>query len=593
MLSIPQLEHHQPLALLWLLQQLNILLAPQSLEADCRKYYWCGMSPGDTFSWSDLNPWQKRHLRFDPYDPTLHCNSKEMSDNSLLVRNTYLPGRFKELLGGREDVQFLNKLMEGEARSRSLYWLVERHTGGSTWPNWLVIYYLQCRACDLANFGQDIADLTFPEPTLKGATAGEVSDTVSWMAGLLQERMRKEEQQEDAQVRDKLEKAQQLRSAQRPPRVLVPKLPDHLSSRVLSGYEIEAVKKACLAGLSGSSVLNVITDVVQFCDLLARPENHVKVPSSQYSETQVNLYTTQEMTNQMAQELMNLPPRSAWAKVVSSAAGRESVWRGKIQTLAPAFPSDLVIDAGSLALTNALELGILKKRSVIDEEIRYRQEKWRRGPDKPEPTPPDIPPVTPRSEPPEAPPPPTHWTVEATENIPPPTKFFHSDIDETPRPQSPNLPDKKREERTRERSEVLQQRRATEENIDGEVSQERKIIDFAEYLRKRREEAKPLQNSQENPDGPIFNLTKPRPPDIPIAPNEPLDFSSGSVSVQDVSDRLEYLVSPCAFPQETNATPSAVSFPGTDVQESTGEKARQEELTRQEEIAALNFFFLT
>src|SRR5262249_55874095 len=84
-----------------------------------------------------------------------------------------------------------------------------------------------------------------------------------------------------------------------------------VSARVPNTTERTALKNACLRELSGSSVLTVVHDFVRFCDLLARPENHIRIPSTQYIETQVNTYTTQEMTNQMAKELMELPPRTA------------------------------------------------------------------------------------------------------------------------------------------------------------------------------------------------------------------------------------------------------------------------------------------
>src|SRR5712691_1359834 len=74
MLSLPQLVNHQPFDVLWFLHRLNILLAPLNIEADCRKYYWCGSTQEETLSWSDVfRP--KRHLAFDPYDPAVHQSS--------------------------------------------------------------------------------------------------------------------------------------------------------------------------------------------------------------------------------------------------------------------------------------------------------------------------------------------------------------------------------------------------------------------------------------------------------------------------------------------------------------------------------------
>ena len=176
--------------------------------------------------------------------------------------------------------------------------------------------------------------------------------------------------------------------------------PETLSARVPNTAERVALKKACLAQLSESSVITVVHDLVRFYDLLARPENHIRVPSTQYREREVNTYTTQEMTNQMAKELMNLPHRTAYAKIVSLAPGSESVWTGKMQIIelhgAPACGADVA----RRALDNAIKHGILRKRSVIEAEIRKRQEQWKRdagkalSPPAHENEKPDVPPPT-------------------------------------------------------------------------------------------------------------------------------------------------------------------------------------------------------
>ena len=81
----------------------------------------------------------------------------------------------------------------------------------------------------------------------------------------------------------------------------------------------------------------------------------------------------------MAQELINLHPHSAYVK---------STWKGKIQTLdvsgAPgallsAGRGDLV-DVRGTARHNAIDAGILRTRGDIEEEIRERQDNWRKRP---------------------------------------------------------------------------------------------------------------------------------------------------------------------------------------------------------------------
>jgi hypothetical protein len=199
-------------------------------------------------------------------------------------------------------------------------------------------------------------------------------------------------------------------------------LPDHLPPRVLSAPEREEVRLACLTYLQANGGVKIVEDIVKFCDLIVHPENHVKVPSTQYIERQVNTYTTAEMRGQMAQELINLHPHSAYMK---------STWKGKIQTLdVDAVPGaylsearrDLV-DVRMIARNNALQLDILKPRRVIEEEIRERQDNWRkrRGNEPPPPTstggntPPSLPSGRAGSD--REPPPPTHYIPEkAPEN---------------------------------------------------------------------------------------------------------------------------------------------------------------------------------
>jgi hypothetical protein len=77
---------------------------------------------------------------------------------------------------------------------------------------------------------------------------------------------------------------------------------------------------------------------------------------------------------------------------------------------------------------------------------------------------------------------------------------------------------------------------------EAQSYQEGKVIDFTTYARKRREEAKPTHIPQEIPEGPVFRRRELRPPDIPIPRYEPLDYSSGPVTVQDFRDRLAPLV---------------------------------------------------
>ena len=207
--------------------------------------------------------------------------------------------------------------------------------------------------------------------------------------------------------------------------------PDMLSVRALSATEQTALKNACLRELDGSHALQACTDFVQFCDLLIRPENHVQVPSTQYVETQVNTYTTQEMINQMAKELIDLPRFTAYAKVVQAVNDTQIVRKAKIQTFALAKPQKLA-DVGGIARQNAIRQRILRKRSDIDKEIIMRQAQWRRGPD-------DDPPPTSTGG--DTPPSLPSGRLPSNSELPPPTHYIPDQSSEKKPQESSDISD--------------------------------------------------------------------------------------------------------------------------------------------------------
>ena len=86
------------------------------------------------------------------------------------------------------------------------------------------------------------------------------------------------------------------------------------------------------------------------------------------------------MTDEMAQELIDLRPHTAYVK---------SSWKGKIQTLGVAqAPGGQFVDVTVSARNNAIANRIVKPRTDIEEEIRERQDNWRRrrGNEPPPPT---------------------------------------------------------------------------------------------------------------------------------------------------------------------------------------------------------------
>ena len=188
--------------------------------------------------------------------------------------------------------------------------------------------------------------------------------------------------------------------------------------------EIETLKPILLQELPHSQgILATIDEVIHFCRLLSQPENHVKGVTAQYVETEVNSYTTQEMNNQMAQELIDLPRFTAYAKVVQEVNDTQIVRKAKIQTARLKKPQGL-IDVGTVATDNAIAVGILQKRSDVDKEIAERQAQWRReSDDDPPPTltggdKPPLPPRRPTAK--SESPPPTHYIPSQPPNKTPP-----------------------------------------------------------------------------------------------------------------------------------------------------------------------------
>ena len=171
-----------------------------------------------------------------------------------------------------------------------------------------------------------------------------------------------------------------------------------LPPRVLSASEIDTIKKLCYKELcegqpkdiDTNRMLRVISDLVEFCNLLSKPENHVKVQSGQYVEKPVHVRPVHDLTDEMAQEFSNLPRFTAYAKIIQDQGGRQMVSKCKMQTL-KLTKSEL----GEEDLTHLPEMidmliGVskhYKRRTQIEEEIRQRLEKWRKGrSDEPPPT---------------------------------------------------------------------------------------------------------------------------------------------------------------------------------------------------------------
>ena len=405
MLYIPSLVHHEPLELLLVLRKLSELMPRLNYADDCAQYFSMGY---------DVNPY---HV--ETFDSTNYVNKLPgRDDHSGIYYFYYLTGKTTlthalEDLEARDDMQLLRKAVErpapgGQRASSMPAWFVASDT--------LVQTYLMVRACDIARYGTQVADLTFPQPTRPNATPREVAEVVDRMVGLRQALWRQHEEHVErdfhAVAQDAIHRAIQnhltVKEKERAaglgllgggqivelpdllPRVYIGgrliALPDHLPPRVLTPQERDQVREACLQELlhgskdsvSAKAGLQILDEFADFYELLSQPEHYIYKRSTQ--RMGFVPYTTDELRKQMEHELMDLPPLTAYVK---------SAWKGKIHTplFAPMSHAPLV-DMRRAARQNAIDDGILRPRSVIEEEIRDRQENWRRrrGNEPPPPT---------------------------------------------------------------------------------------------------------------------------------------------------------------------------------------------------------------
>jgi hypothetical protein len=274
--------------------------------------------------------------------------------------------------------------------------------------------YLIFRACDLVAFGDVVADRTFPQPTLPGATPQQVSAAVTALMMLLLEakgQLNAAREQAWVQYREefvreclwKYDGILHLQVYQAEGRVHMRQTVErYLPARVLPAEERKTLTDAChmeLVQANGRAqeALTALADFHRFCQLLRDPENHVKGQTAQYGEREVNTYPTQEMINQMAQELVDLPRYTAYAKVIQEQGGVQVVRKVKITTeKLPKVPPGRLPEASRIARQNAINAGILRPRRAIEAESRRRLAQWRRRVIDSPPPPSEEPPPTQR-----------------------------------------------------------------------------------------------------------------------------------------------------------------------------------------------------
>lgn len=372
MLYLPTIEYREPLEIALTLERLSELVDSSNnnnlykKEVNYTKYYWRVDGKKD----------------FKIYAPR---------DDGLIIYPSIGGTIYKELeaMHGqtmRGDLQLLRKEAEKDVGRHDLYELARSACGFYSRHNQLVINYLQCRACDIVRYGEKVANLTFPQPTLPGVTTKRVVDAVNWMVSLLlQELPYRNEEEEYKKMIARMDKEVQYNLDKKFSKQIIP-VQEYLSPRVLREDEIKSLKKACLEEISGCNpgkwdgqyMLAEIEYYVKIFSLLNQPENHIKVYSGQYVEKQVNSRQVVDMENEMAQELMKLNPGIAYARLIQNKEGKQTVVTRKIKTRQAQNIDNidaLCEKARDVIWESNKDEGCYIERTKIEGEIRQRYER--------------------------------------------------------------------------------------------------------------------------------------------------------------------------------------------------------------------------
>jgi hypothetical protein len=225
-LYLPALENHEPLEVLLSLSKLADIM-PSIKHKDVSKYFWECREFFDRYT--------QKYKGLEEYHYVgWHA----------LYDSRYFTAELKMLEGIDErqglvnlDLQLLNRKLEQnrDRLTQNIWWNRSER---------LVRTYLKSRVWDIARYGDKVANLTYPQPTIEGATAKQVADIVAWMVSALQEEQRRNEEQAEEQLFAYYEQKIQQDFDEKVSKEIVP-MPDNLPPRVLSTSEIEALKNAC------------------------------------------------------------------------------------------------------------------------------------------------------------------------------------------------------------------------------------------------------------------------------------------------------------------------------------------------------------
>ena len=290
-----------------------------------------------------------------------------------LVRNKFYVREFNGLnYEARNEVIFLNRIIE-----ERWDWLASKHPKAAHhWKDfsWFTRKFLTFRACALVFYDQVYADEVWPQPSMLGS-----SDVVAGFVDLIKDTeemlLRRIEFEREQKHGPEWRKYQEERLATELAKIIVLP-PELLDPRVLTPDQIDRLAKACRIALSQiGHVLRVLNDFVEFCELLAEPENRLYVKTKQkYIERR-----PRDMVDEMQYELLNLPRYMAMAKIIQEKDGEQTVVNEKIRTPIP--PKLLREENESIKVAikkRMIRDGYMVSRREIDRRMYERAEPWRR-----------------------------------------------------------------------------------------------------------------------------------------------------------------------------------------------------------------------
>ena len=350
-------------------------LLPVKQDVDDMQGLWSAIT--------DVNPGEQGHRR-----PPLFPKEKALMNEVLNLFWQNTPYRFSK--------------SEGEA----LYAPIAKFR--SVDDKSLALVYLMCRACDIALFGEPVANLTFPHPSIPLVPHEDVTRSIDMMVETRRDIIRANDEKDvpgreeriakaaekdlEEHLEDEYARANRLpatfdrggrewrRKLPRPLRLhLDPGMPSHLPERVLTREQRDTLSNACRTALlrgheegwNAAATLNGIDELVHFCSLLSQPDNHVQVRSGKWIERTVNTRSERDMADEMARKLQDLDTQTAYARVHAESDGGSRVIKRLIKP-----PALLPVPEGAPAPLR-LPPGVYKDRALIEEEMRQRQARWR------------------------------------------------------------------------------------------------------------------------------------------------------------------------------------------------------------------------